>query len=119
MHTPRVSTWALSHRSTGRPPRIFGLSARAYLALITDLRIGKESIEKAGSRRDALLEELHGAYAGAPSTTVAAYKRAQKSLQQQEEMTFSDAEIDAFLPKELRKTQLQPNGDGATGRDAS
>ena len=90
-----------------------------YLALITDLRIGKESVEKAGSRRDALLEELHGAYAGAPSTTVAAYKRAQKSLQQQGEMTFSDAGIDAFLPKELRKTQLQPNGDGATGRDAS
>jgi hypothetical protein len=74
-----------------------------YLALITDLRIGKESIEKLSVRRDALLEDLHGAYSGAPSTTFAAYRKAQKALKEQEEMTFSDEEIDAFLPKELKK----------------
>lgn len=74
-----------------------------YLALITDLRIGKESLEKVSARRDALLEDLHGAYTGAPSTTFAAYRKAQKALQEQQEMTFSDEEIDAFLPKELRK----------------
>lgn len=73
-----------------------------YLALITDLRIGKESLEKISARRDAILEDLHGVYSGAPSTTFAAYKKAQKALQEQEDMTFSDAEIDAFLPKELR-----------------
>lgn len=75
-----------------------------YLALITDLRIGKESLEKLGARRDAILDDLHGVYSGAPSTTFAAYKKAQSALQQQEEMTFSDAEIDAFLPKELKKS---------------
>lgn len=74
-----------------------------YLALITDLRIGKESIEKVSARRDTLLEDLHSVYTGAPSTTFAAYKKAQKALQEQEEMTFSDEEIDAFLPKELRR----------------
>jgi hypothetical protein len=74
-----------------------------YLALITDLRIGKESLEKVSARRDALLEDLHGAYTGAPSTTFASYRKAQKALQEQEEMTFSDEEIDAFLPKELGK----------------
>ena len=67
-----------------------------YLALITDLRVGKESLEKISARRDAILEALHVVYAGAPSTTFAAYKRAQEALQQQEEMTFSDEEIDAF-----------------------
>jgi hypothetical protein len=74
-----------------------------YLALITDLRIGKESLEKVSTRRDALLGDLHGAYSGAPSTNVAAYRNAQEALQEQEEMTFSDEEIDAFLPKELKK----------------
>lgn len=74
-----------------------------YLALITDLRIGKESIEAVSTRRDGLLEDLHDAYSGAPSTTFSAYRKAQKALQEQEEMTFSDEEIDAFLPKELRK----------------
>lgn len=74
-----------------------------YLALITDLRVGKESLEKIMARRDELLEDLHGVYSGAPSTTYRAYKKAQEALQQYEEMTFSDAEIDAHLPRELRR----------------
>lgn len=75
-----------------------------YLALITDLRVGDVSEGQLRSVRDELLEELHSVYIGAPSTNVAAYKKAQKALQQNEEMTFSDQEIDAFLPKELRKS---------------
>ncbi len=39
---------------------------------------------------------------------VSAYKKAQEALQQHEDMTFSDAEIDAFLPKELRKEADHP-----------
>ena len=74
-----------------------------YLALITDLRVGEESLEKITNRRDALLEDLHGVYSEAPSTTCQAYKKALEALQQYEEMTFSDAEIDALLPLELRK----------------
>ncbi len=76
-----------------------------YLALITDLRVGKASLENICVRRDAILEDLHAVYSGAPSTTFAAYKKAQEALQQQEDMTFSDVEIDAFLPKELKKGQ--------------
>ena len=75
-----------------------------YLALITDLRVGKESIEIITNRRDALLDDLHGVYSGAPSTTHQAYKKAQEALQRYEEMTFSDAEIDALLPSNLRKS---------------
>ena len=75
-----------------------------YLALVTDLRVGEESLEKITNRRDALLEDLHGVYSEAPSTTYQAYKKAQEALQQYEEMTFSDAEIDALLPRELRKS---------------
>jgi len=46
---------------------------------------------------------LHAVYAGAPSTTHKAYKKVQEALKQLVDMTFSDAEIDAFLPKELKK----------------
>jgi len=73
-----------------------------YLSLITDLRLGEKAVADMVNERDALLEELHAAYNGSPSTTYDAYKKAQQALQQLEDMTFSDAEIDAFLPTALR-----------------
>lgn len=75
-----------------------------YLSLITDLRMGEKPIETLQTERDALLEELHSVYSGAPSTTYQAYRKAQEALKQLEDMTFSDAEIDAFLPKALKKS---------------
>ena len=74
-----------------------------YLALLTDLRVGEESLDKITNRRDVLLDDLHGVYSGAPSTSRQAYKKAQDALQQYEEMTFSDSEIDALLPRVLQK----------------
>lgn len=83
-----------------------------YLSLLTDLRVGDESMESIGSRRDALLKDLYGVYAGAPSTRVKAYKEAQKALQSLEEMTFSEEEIDKLLPSELRRSGAGLGGDG-------
>lgn len=74
-----------------------------YLSLITDLRMGNKPIDRLVAERDTLLEDLHGVYSGTPGTTVKAYKKAQKALQELGDMTFSDEEIDDFLPKELRK----------------
>ena len=74
-----------------------------YFSLITDLRMGNKPIEMLQVERDYLLEELHGIYSAAPSTTHKAYKEAQKALKYSEDMTFSDEEIDAFLPDELKK----------------
>ena len=74
-----------------------------YLSLITDLRIGNKPVEILQVDRDNLLEELHSIYSAAPSTTHKAYKKAQKALKQSEDMTFSDEEIDAFLPNQLKK----------------
>jgi hypothetical protein len=79
------------------------LMREKYLSLITDLRMGEKPIEVLQTERDDLLEELHSAYSGAPSTTYQAYRKAQEALKRLEDMTFSDAEIDAFLPKELKK----------------
>jgi hypothetical protein len=74
-----------------------------YTTLITDIRVGEKPIEELQKERDELLGELHAVYSGAPSTTYQAYRMAQQALQQLEDMTFSDSEIDAFLPKELKK----------------
>ncbi len=76
-----------------------------YQSLITDLIIGEKPIETIQHERDILMEDLHLAYSSAPSTTSKAYKKAQQALKYNEDMTFSDEEIDVFLPKELRRNQ--------------
>jgi len=75
-----------------------------YLSLITDLVIGEKPIGQLQAERDVLLESLHSVYSGSPSTTFEAYKEAQEALQTKEDMTFSDGEINAFLPKELKRS---------------
>jgi hypothetical protein len=63
----------------------------------------EKPIEALQEQRDRLVEQLHAVYSGTPSTTFQAYKKAQVALQKHEDMTFTDAEIDAFLPKELKR----------------
>jgi len=75
-----------------------------YLSLLTDLSMGEKPIERLQSERDVLLESLYSVYSGSPSTTFQAYKKAQDALKTKEDMTFSDEEIDAFLPKELKRS---------------
>ena len=74
-----------------------------YLSLLSDLAMGQKPLEALRGERDNLLVSLHSVYAGSPSTTYAAYKKAQVALKFNEDMTFSDNEIDAFLPIELKR----------------
>jgi len=74
-----------------------------YLSLLTDIRAQRATVDEICQQRDALQEKLYSSYKGAPRTTSKAYKQASKALKVNEELTFSDAEIDNFLPKELRK----------------
>lgn len=75
-----------------------------YLSLLTDICVGDVDIDLIRSKRDALLDELYAVYSGSPSTNFKAYCKAQEALQKLEDMTFSDGEIDAFLPRELKRT---------------
>lgn len=75
-----------------------------YLSLLTDIRANQLSINQITNQRDELQKRLSGVYSGSPRTNYKAYKEASKALKVNEELTFSDKEIDAFLPKELRKT---------------
>ena len=74
-----------------------------YLSVLVDLAMKEEPLGALQQQRDELVEQLHKVYSGAPSTTFPAYKKAQEALKKLEDMTFTDAEIDAFLPKELRR----------------
>jgi hypothetical protein len=80
------------------------LIRESYVSLITDLKMGERPIEHLQEARDRLLTNLHAIYQASPPTLDEAYARAQKALQVDEELTFSDEEIDVFLPKPLRKT---------------
>ena len=75
-----------------------------YLSLLTDIRANQLSINQITNQRDELQKRLSGVYSGSPRTNSKAYKEASKALKVNEELTFSDKEIDAFLPEELRKT---------------
>ncbi|KDN25757.1 hypothetical protein MBO_01135 [Moraxella bovoculi 237] len=76
-----------------------------YLSLLTALHMKVLPIDEICNQRDKLMMDLHSVYTGAPSTNFKAYKEAQKALQEMEDMTFSDDEIDKFLPKELKRNR--------------
>ena len=63
---------------------------------------GDISSVDAQARRNELQERTYSIYSTAPRTSSCAFKRAQKGLKQNEEMTFTPREIDLFLPEALR-----------------
>ena len=73
-----------------------------YINLLADLTDGAIDDDEGRQRRDILLKELQEVYLDAPDTSPKAYSVAQTALKMNEEMTFSDEEIDKFLPKPLR-----------------
>lgn len=76
-----------------------------YLSLLIDIGMGKKPLEALQEHRDLLTERLHTIYSGTPSTTYQAYRKAQEALQKLEDMTLTDEEIDAFLPKTLKRAK--------------
>ena len=74
-----------------------------YLSFLTDIKINQLSIGQIIEKRDELQSKLFNIYSGSPRTNSKAYKEATKSLKLDEELTFSEEEIDLFLPKELRR----------------
>lgn len=76
----------------------------AYLSLITDLLDQKADIAVLRTRRDNLQEALHEVYHGAPHTDGKAYGKAQDALKNNEDLTFTEHEIDVMLPASLRRT---------------
>lgn len=73
-----------------------------YLSLINDICSRTIGLQEARTERDALQLQLSEIYKAAPRTNAKSYGTAQKGLKENEELSFSDEEIDAFLPAPLR-----------------
>ncbi|WP_271628829.1 SLATT domain-containing protein [Caldicellulosiruptor sp. DIB 104C] len=72
-----------------------------YISLLTDIKAGFLDEDTIRIKRDELNRKVAEIYNNAPRTTSKAYKLASEALKKNEEFTFSDDEIDRFLPKEL------------------
>jgi hypothetical protein len=75
----------------------------SYLSLLTDIRDQAFGLNDLRNRRDELQGQLHSIYKTAPHTNGKAYGEAQDALKNREDLTFTDAEIDAFLPGPLKR----------------
>lgn len=73
------------------------------LSLLVDIKIGNKDINLLQQNRDDLNKQLVNIYRGAPNTINKAYELASKALKENYEFTFSESEIDKFLPESLRK----------------
>ena len=79
----------------------------SYLSILADLRAPEADIAQLRKKQDELQLKLAAIYSSAPRTTFNAYKHASQGLKIREEMTFSDEEIDKFLPETLRRQASQ------------
>jgi hypothetical protein len=77
-----------------------------YLSLLTDIKARLLTPEEIVEQRNELQEKLTGIYMGSPRTINKAYAEAQKALKVDEELTFSQKEIDVMLPEELRREKI-------------
>jgi hypothetical protein len=74
----------------------------ALLSLLTDMHDGRDPASiRVG--RDELNAALVEVYRHSPRTNGDAYAAAQKALKHQEELFFSDSELDHLLPSKLRR----------------
>ncbi len=72
------------------------------LSLLTDMHDGRNYVD-IRAERDKLNSALADIYRSAPRTDANAYADAQKALKSQEELFFSESELDHLLPAKLRK----------------
>lgn len=91
---------AEAHRTTAK--RLLEIRNR-YELLIADMMSNDASSQELRQRRDQLSDMANEAYRSAPDTSPSAYERAQDALGTKQEMTFTEGEIDKFLPQALRR----------------
>lgn len=80
----------------------------SYLSLLTDIKLNNLTLNQIQAKRDELQNQLASVYQNAPRTNSKAYDKASQALKSNEEMRFSDEEIDKFLPNDIRRKQSQP-----------
>lgn len=89
---------AVSHKQAANS---LWLIREKYVNLMADVINGHLKEDGIVKRRDDLLNELDVVYKSAPETSSVAYKLAQQALKIDEELTFSDKELNQLLPVSL------------------
>lgn len=81
-----------------------------YSCLIADIMNDKITEDEAMKKRDQLLCDLDLIYKNSLPTSSDAFQKASVALKKNEEFTFSDAEINKFLPKDLWLNHVEESG---------
>lgn len=89
-----------SHKATAN--KLISVRDR-YKVLLTEIKLQSDSVENLLSRYNELVRETDDIYLDAPSTTDEAVDKASEALKIKKDNTFSDEEIDSFLPSSLRR----------------
>lgn len=74
-----------------------------YLGLITSIKLKEKTIVDLECEFHKMMKRANDAYNSAPSTTNKAVRLAKKALQITGDNTFTDDEIDSYLPEALQK----------------
>lgn len=74
-----------------------------YKVLLTEIKLQNDSVENLLIRYKELVEKTDTIYLEAPSTTEKAVNKASEALKINKDNTFTDDEIDSFLPASLRR----------------
>ena len=74
----------------------------AILSLLVDMTDSCD-LDRVRLNRDEINQALEGIYKSAPRTNEWAYAAAQRALKVNEELYFSDAELNRLLPRQLRR----------------
>ncbi|MCP6718763.1 MAG: SLATT domain-containing protein [Patescibacteria group bacterium] len=90
---------AAKHKSTAQ--KLWYIREK-YVHLMADIINDRLSEDLIVAERNQLIEELKLIYEFAPGTDSKSYQEARKALKINEELTFSNEEIDQFLPDSLR-----------------
>ena len=102
LYFKEASLGELAQKHTAVAAKLWGVRER-LLGVLVDFRRSSDSFA-AIEARNAINTELELLYRNAPRTDAKAYAAAQKALKHQEELYFSDSELDHLLPKQLRTT---------------
>lgn len=83
-----------------------------YIGLMADIINDNLDVNEISKQRDELQNKLEIIYNFAPQTTTATFKKAQQRLNPKgavegEEFTFTDDEIDRFMPEKIRISNIK------------
>lgn len=102
MYTKDYDLAEISQKHSNSATELWNIR-ESYLSLLVDIKTGQFDMAQLKVIRDSLQNELFHIYKGSPRTISKAYNEATKALKENEELTFSDKEIDVLLPINLRK----------------